>query len=42
MNRQKDISASFLSLYSGCGGMDLGFVNSGYECLGAFDVNKIY
>ncbi len=40
MNRQKDISASFLSLYSGCGGMDLGFVNSGYECLGAFDVNK--
>lgn len=37
---------TFLSLFSGCGGFDQGFEDSGYECLGAFDndpaVLKVY
>lgn len=28
---------TFLSLFSGCGGFDLGFLNEEFECLGAFD-----
>lgn len=28
---------TFLSLFCGCGGFDLGFVNSGFRCVGAFD-----
>lgn len=27
----------FVSLFSGCGGLDLGFENSGYRCIGAFE-----
>jgi DNA (cytosine-5)-methyltransferase 1 len=30
---------TFLSLFSGCGGLDLGFVNAGFRCLGAFDTD---
>ncbi|BDC48744.1 hypothetical protein F183_A10600 [Bryobacterales bacterium F-183] len=32
---------TFLSLFSGCGGFDLGFVQAGFQCLGAFDVESI-
>jgi DNA (cytosine-5)-methyltransferase 1 len=28
---------TFVSLYSGCGGMDLGFINAGYKCIAAYD-----
>lgn len=31
---------SFVSLFSGCGGLDLGFVMAGYECIAAFDINR--
>lgn len=27
----------FISLFSGCGGFDLGFVNAGFKCVAAFD-----
>jgi DNA (cytosine-5)-methyltransferase 1 len=30
-------SRTFVSLFSGCGGLDLGFVNAGFRCVGAFD-----
>ena len=30
---------SFVSLYSGCGGMDIGFLEAGFTCAGAFDVD---
>lgn len=32
-------SPTFLSLFSGCGGFDLGFENAGYRGLGAFDIS---
>jgi len=35
----KTSNPSFLSLFSGCGGLDLGFVNSGFVCQGAFDTD---
>ncbi|SMG62448.1 DNA-cytosine methyltransferase, partial [methanotrophic bacterial endosymbiont of Bathymodiolus sp.] len=31
----------FLSLFSGCGGLDHGFTRAGYECLGAFDIDRV-
>lgn len=31
---------SFISLFSGCGGLDLGFQQAGFRCLGAFDNNE--
>ena len=30
---------SFLSLFSGCGGLDLGFRTAGYRCLHAYDID---
>lgn len=30
----------FCSLFSGCGGFDLGFVNAGFECVGAYDIDQ--
>lgn len=32
--------ASFVSLYSGCGGLDLGFQEAGFRCAAAFDHDK--
>ncbi len=32
---------NFISLYSGCGGMDAGFLRAGYNCLRAFDIDKL-
>jgi len=29
----------FLSLFSGCGGLDLGFTTAGFRCVGAFDLD---
>jgi DNA (cytosine-5)-methyltransferase 1 len=37
MRRRKP---TFLSLFSGCGGFDLGFQHAGYECVGAFDIDE--
>ena len=31
---------SFLSLFSGCGGLDTGFLEKGYRCEGAFDIDN--
>jgi len=31
---------SFLSLFSGCGGFDLGFVQAGFRCAGAYDFDS--
>lgn len=30
---------SFISLFSGCGGLDIGFVQSGFSCKQAFDID---
>ena len=30
----------FVSLFSGCGGLDLGFIMAGFHCVGAFDKDK--
>lgn len=30
----------FTSLFSGCGGVDLGFLKAGYSCTAAFDFDK--
>ncbi|MCY4047787.1 MAG: DNA cytosine methyltransferase [Candidatus Dadabacteria bacterium] len=32
---------TYISLYAGCGGFDVGFANSGYESLGAFDIDPL-
>lgn len=31
---------SFISLFSGCGGLDVGFVESGFTCIRAFDIDR--
>jgi DNA (cytosine-5)-methyltransferase 1 len=31
---------SFLGLFSGCGGFDLGFVQAGFRCAGAYDLDS--
>ena len=31
----------FISLFSGCGGFDIGFIEAGFKCLSAFDNDKI-
>lgn len=31
----------YISLFCGCGGFDLGMEKAGFECVGAFDINKI-
>jgi DNA (cytosine-5)-methyltransferase 1 len=36
MGRRKP---TFASLFSGCGGFDLGFVQAGFRCVGAFDID---
>lgn len=32
---------TFISLFSGCGGFDKGFVDQGFKCLGAYDNNPV-
>lgn len=34
-------SLKVISLFSGCGGLDLGFKEAGYSFSGAFDINKV-
>src|SRR2546423_3672106 len=34
------MTLTFLSLYSGCGGLDLGFQAAGFQCLGAYDIDN--
>lgn len=31
----------FVSLFCGCGGFDLGFIQAGFECYGAFDIDSV-
>lgn len=37
---RQDEHMSFVSLFCGCGGFDLGFVNAGFKCKAAFDIDK--
>lgn len=37
MKNKKEFT--YLSLFSGCGGFDLGFKQNGFKCLGAYDIN---
>jgi DNA (cytosine-5)-methyltransferase 1 len=32
---------TFISIFSGCGGFDIGFKNAGFRPLGAFDIDKV-
>lgn len=32
---------TFISLFCGCGGFDLGFIQAGFECLAAFDIDPL-
>ncbi|WP_042250746.1 DNA cytosine methyltransferase [Nitrospina gracilis] len=32
---------NFLSLFSGCGGFDLGFQKEGFRCVGAYDIDPV-
>jgi DNA (cytosine-5)-methyltransferase 1 len=32
---------TFASLFSGCGGFDIGFIDAGYRCVGAFDIDPL-
>jgi DNA (cytosine-5)-methyltransferase 1 len=41
MARARSASPTFGSLFSGCGGFDLGFTQSGFRCVGAFDLDPI-
>lgn len=34
-----ELTPKFCSLFSGCGGFDLGFTSAGYECTGAYDID---
>jgi DNA (cytosine-5)-methyltransferase 1 len=34
-------SLNFISLFCGCGGFDLGFIQAGYKCVSAFDIDPI-
>lgn len=36
----KSKSISFVGLFSGCGGLDLGFTLAGYKCIAGFDIDK--
>jgi DNA (cytosine-5)-methyltransferase 1 len=38
MNKEK---YSFVSIFSGCGGLDLGFVKSGFVCVGSYDIDNL-
>jgi DNA (cytosine-5)-methyltransferase 1 len=38
--RTKD-NVTFASLFSGCGGFDLGFQQSGFRCIAAFDIDPL-
>lgn len=31
----------FVSLYCGAGGLDLGFISAGFQCIGAFDIDAV-
>jgi len=38
---RRDHDLTFASLFSGCGGFDLGFIQSGFRCIGAFDIDPL-
>jgi DNA (cytosine-5)-methyltransferase 1 len=35
------IKMNFISLFSGCGGFDKGFVDNGFKCLAAYDIDPV-
>jgi DNA (cytosine-5)-methyltransferase 1 len=37
---RKSVTPRFTSLFSGCGGLDIGFIRAGYSCVAAFDFDK--
>jgi len=36
----KNKTLTFVGLFSGCGGLDLGFTLAGYKCIAGFDIDK--
>lgn len=38
---RKETNRSFVSLFSGCGGLDLGFQQAGFRCIGAYDADQV-
>lgn len=40
MIRASSSSPRYLSLFSGCGGFDLGFINAGYQAIAAYDLDE--
>lgn len=38
--KRKPSDVSFVSLFSGCGGLDLGFIQAGFRCAAAFDFDQ--
>ena len=40
--RQSLCGIPFVSFFTGCGGMDLGFEAAGFEHLGAFEINELF
>ncbi len=41
MTLKKENKYNFISLFSGCGGFDFGFIKEGFICKGAFDIDPI-
>ena len=37
---RRSVAPTFVSLFSGCGGLDLGFLSAGYRSLAAFDIDS--
>jgi DNA (cytosine-5)-methyltransferase 1 len=41
MAQPRTASPTFGSLFSGCGGLDMGFIQAGFRCAGAFDLDPV-
>jgi DNA (cytosine-5)-methyltransferase 1 len=42
ISSKKNESTSFVSFFTGCGGMDLGFEAAGYKHIAAFEINDLF
>src|ERR1700733_3942376 len=41
MRKDKGTSLKYISLFCGCGGFDIGFINNGFKCVGAYDIDPV-
>ena len=39
--KKRKSKLNYISLFCGCGGLDIGFTSAGFECLSAFDIDPI-